>query len=133
MIDANEYHSPRNWENLPSMAVAPVPRGFSWGTLCDWIRQKAPEKEVVCLVHLDWAVSRENAQREIDLLYEFADNPLLVLMRFLAPIPGTERLIVRAWFMRETASQVSATNLFEAAERLSQLARQKGYNTMTVD
>jgi hypothetical protein len=113
--------------------MAPVARGFSWGQLVELIVRQAPDKELVCLVHLGWTSSREDAERRIQLLYEFADDPRLVLMRFLASVPGTEQVIIRAWFMRETVSQVTATNLFDLAERLSQLAGQKGLNTATVE
>ena|ERR1039458_3746813 len=128
-----QYRVPRTWENLPSLVMTPVARGFSWGQLVELIVRQAPDKELVCLVHLGWTSSREDAERRIQLLYEFADDPRLVLMRFLAPVPGAEQVIIRAWFMRETVSQITATNLFDLAERLSQLARQKGLTTVTVD
>jgi hypothetical protein len=54
-------------------------------------------------------------------------------MRFLAPVPGEEQVIIRASFMRETVSQVTASNLFDLIERLSQLAGEKGLNTTTVE
>ena len=127
------YRVPRTWDNLPSLVMVPVARGFSWGQLFESIVRQAPDKELVCLVHFGWTSSREDAERRIQLLYEFADDPRLVLMRFLAPVPGTEQVIMRAWFMRETVSQVTATNLFDVAERLSQLARHKGLNTVTID
>lgn len=129
----DQYRVPRTWDNLPSLVMAPVAKGFSWSQLFESIVCKAPDKELVCLVHLGWTSSRDDAERRIQLLYEFADDPRLVLMRFLAPVPGTEQVIIRAWFMRETVSQVTATNLFDLAERLSELARQKGLNTTTVE
>ena len=128
-----QFRVPRTWDNLPSLVMAPIARGFSWGQLFESIVRQAPDKELVCLVHLGWTSSREDAERRIQLLYEFADDPRLVLMRFLAPVPGTEQVIIRAWFMRETVSQVTATNLFDLAERLSQLASQKGLTTITVE
>jgi hypothetical protein len=87
----------------------------------------------VCLVSWDWTSSREDAARRIELLYEFADDPRLVLMRFLAPVPGQEQVIIRASFMRETAPQATASNLFDLAECLSRLARERGLNTTTVE
>jgi hypothetical protein len=113
--------------------MAPVATGFSWHQLFESIVRQAPDKELVCLVHLGWTSSREDAEHRIQLLYEFADDPQLVLMRFLAPVPGTEQLIIRAWFGRVTVFQITATNLFDLAERLSQLARQKGLKTITVE
>jgi len=124
---------PRTWENLPSMVMTPVPAGFSYSHLVTSITDQAPNKQLVCLVNWGWTNSEEDAARRIQLLYEFADDPQLVLMRFLAPVPGQEQIIIRASFMRETASQVAASNLFDLAERLSQLARQKGLNTTTVE
>ena len=127
------YQAPRTWDNLPSLVMTPVPNPFSYAVVVDSILREARDKELVSLVHLGWTTSKEDAQRRIQLLYEFADNPRLVLMRFLAPVPGTEQVIIRTWFMRETVSQVKATNLFELAERLSELAREKGLNTTTAE
>lgn len=124
---------PRTWENLPSMVMAPVPRGFSYPHLVKSIVEQALDKQLVCLVHLGWISSEEDAARRIQLLYEFADDPQLVLMRFLAPVPGQEQIIIRASFMRETVSHVTASNLFDLTERLSILAREKGLNTTTVE
>ena len=126
-------HAARTWENLPSMAMAPVPSGFSYSHLVTSITNQAPDKQLVCLVHFGWTSSEEEATRHIQLLYEFADDPQLVLMRFLAPVPGQEKIIIRSSFMKETASKVVASNLFDLAERLSQLARLKGLNTTTVE
>jgi len=127
------YRVPRTWDNLPSMVSMPVPNVFAYARVADSIIREASDKELVQLVHWGWTSKREDARRHIQFLYEFADDPRLVLMRFLAPVPGTEQVIIRAWFMRETVSQVTATNLFDLAERLSQLARQKGLNTTTVE
>jgi hypothetical protein len=54
-------------------------------------------------------------------------------MRFLAPVPGQEQIIVRVSFMRETVSKVAASNHFDLAEHLSQLARGKGLHATTVE
>ncbi len=124
---------PRTWENLPSMVMAPVPTGFSYPQLAESITDQAPDKELVCLVPWGWTSSQEDAVRRISLLYEFADDPRLVLMRFLAPVPGQEQIIVRASFMRETTTKVAASNLFDLAERLSQLARDQGLHTTTAE
>jgi len=115
------------------MVMAPVPRGFSYSDLVKSITGQAPDKQLVCLVQWGWTSSQEEAARRISLLYEFADDPQLVLMRFLAPVPGQEQIIIRASFMRETVSQVTASNLFDLAERLSELAREKGLHTTAVE
>ena len=124
---------PRTWENLPSMVMVPISRGFSYAELVKTIVNEAPDKELVCLVNWGWTTSREKASQRIDLLYEFADDPKLALMRFLAPVPGQEQLIIRASFMRNTASAVEASNLYDLAEQLSGLAGRKGLNTKTVE
>ena len=124
---------PRTWENLPSMVMSPVPKVISYSHLVKSITDQAPDKQLVCLVNWGWTTSQKDAARRINLLYEFADDPRLVLMRFLAPIPGQEQIIVRASFMKETVSQVAVSNLFDLAERLSQLAREKGLHTITVE
>ena len=124
---------PRDWENLPSMVMVPVSRGFSFRDLVNSITKQAPEKELVCLVHWGWATSQEQAFHRIQLLYQFADDPGLVLMRFLAPVRGQEQLIIRASFMRKIASEVEESTLFNLTECLSQLARKEGLHTMTVE
>lgn len=124
---------PRTWENLPSMVMAPVRRGFSYSHLVKSITDQAPDKQLVCFVQWGWTSSEEDAARRIQLLYEFADDPRLVLMRFLAPVPGQEQIIIRASFMKESVSQVTASNLFDLAERLSHLARENGLITTTVE
>jgi hypothetical protein len=126
-------HAPRTWENLPSMVMTPVPKGFSYSQVVGLIANQAPDKELVCLVYWGWTSSQEDAARRMNLLYAFADDPDLVLMRFLAPIPGQEQIIVRASFMRDTVSKVSESNLFDLAERLSHLAMVKGLHTTTVE
>lgn len=127
------YRVPRTWENLPSLVLTPVASGFSWSRLVESIVRGAPDKELVCLVSLGRTSSRIDAERRNQLLYEFADDPKLVLMRFLAPIPGTEQVVLRAWFVRETMSQVTATNLFDVVGQLSQLAKQRGLRIVTVE
>jgi hypothetical protein len=115
------------------MVMIPVPKGFSYSQLVKTITEEAPDKQLACLVQWGWTVSEEDAARRIHLLYEFSDDPRLVLMRFLAPVPGQEQIIVRVSFMRDAVTQVTASNLFDLAECLSQLAREKGLNTTTVE
>lgn len=124
---------PRTWDNLPSMVMVPVHRGFSYSHLVKSITDQASDKQLVCFVPWVWTSSEEDAARRIQLLYEFADDPSLVLMRFLAPVPGQEQIIIRASFMKESVSQVTASNLFDLAERLSRLARENGLITTTVE
>jgi hypothetical protein len=123
----------RNWENLPSIAMLAVQKGFTYSQLVNMIENQAMDKELVCLYYWGAAHSQEQAQHQIELLYQFADDPDLVLMRFLAPTPGEERIILRSFFMRETASQINATDLYELAEDLSQLAREQDLHTLTVE
>lgn len=124
---------PRTWENLPSMVMTPVPKEFSYPHLVKSITEQAADKQLVCLVNWGWTSSQEDAARRIKLLYEFSDDPQLVLMRFLAPVPGQEQTILRASFMRDTVSQVTASCLFDLADRLSQIAREKALHTTTVE
>lgn len=121
-----------NWDNLPSMVMMPVPRSFVY---CDLARQaatQAADKQLVCFVAWGWTSSREQAFQHIEQLYDFADDPKLVLMRFRSPTPDEDQLIIRATFMRETASQIQETTIYELAERLSSLARERGLRTKAV-
>lgn len=128
---SEKKHVPRTCENIPSMVMLPVPESFSYSSLVTLITDQADDKQLVCLIQLGWTISEEDAARHIQLRYEFADDPMLVLMRFLSPIPGQEQIIIRASFMRDTASKVTASNLCDLTERLSQLARERGLNTTT--
>lgn len=129
----SEKQVPRTWENLPSMVMAAVPRVFSYERLARSIVDEAPDMQLVCLLPSGFSESQDNAARRIHLLYEFADDPLLVLMRIVARVPAQEQIIVRASFMRETVSQVAASNLGDLAARLSQLAKEKGRHTTTAE
>lgn len=131
-IDQHEQVE-RNWENLPSIAMLAVQKGFTYSQLVNMIENQAMDKELVCLYYWGAAHSQEQASHQIELLYQFADDPDLVLMRFLAPTPGEERIILRSSFMQETASQINATELYELAEDLSQLARNQKRHILTVE
>ena len=123
----------RNWENLPSIAMMAVQKGFFYSEVVNAIGSQAMDKELVCLYYFGAAHSQEQASHQIELLYQFADDPDLVLMRFLAPTPGEERIILRSSFMRQTASEINTTDLYELAEDLSQLARKQNLHTLTVE
>jgi hypothetical protein len=123
---------PRTWDNLPSMAMVPVTEPFSFQTLVGYVSQEASDKQLVCIVVWGWTVSQAQAFWHIQELYRFADDPSLVLMRFTAPAPSDEQLIVRASFMRDIASHVRATRLRELIDELSRLARGRGFHTATV-
>jgi hypothetical protein len=128
---SKDQHVPRTHENLPSMVMIPVNKGFTYSHLVKSIIDQAPDKELVCLVDWGWTISQEDASRQIGLLYEFADDPQLVVMRFIAPDTEQQQIIVRASFMRETVSQVAVSNLLDLTECLSDLARKKGFHTTT--
>ena len=124
---------PRTWENLPSMVMAPVPPRFAYSDLVRMVTDQAPDKQLVCLVNWGWTSTQQDAARRIELLYEFADDPKLVVMRFLAPVPSEEQVIIRASFMKNTAQQVAASRLFDLMDRLYEIARNYGLHTMTVE
>lgn len=92
------------------MVMVPVNRGFSYRDLVKSIAEQASDKELVRLVNWGWTSSQEDAARRINILYEFADDTQLVLMRFLARIPGQEQIIIRASFMREKVLHTTTTD-----------------------
>ncbi len=123
----------RDWDNLPSMVMTPVPRSFSYSDLARQVSSQAADKQLVCLLAWGWTASQEQAFQHIQELYSFTDDPKLVLMRFLSPVPGAEQLIIRATFMRETAPHIHLTWLYELSERLSRLAAEHGFHTKTLE
>jgi hypothetical protein len=135
--DAPQAETPqkvaRNWDNLPSMVMTPVPRSFSYCDLARQVSSQAADKQLVCLVAWGWTASQEQAFQHIQELYSFADDPKLVLMRFLSPLPDGEQLIIRATFMYETAPHIHTTTLYELSERLTRLAVEHGFHTKTLE
>jgi hypothetical protein len=125
--------APRTWENLPSVAMAAVPPTFAYSHLVQAVLAQAPDKRLLCLVGSGRATSPEDATRFIDLLYEFADDPQLAVMRFLAPVPGEEQIIVGVSSMREAVSQADVPSLYDLADSLQQPAREKGLHTLTTE
>jgi len=123
---------PRTWQNLPSLVMMVVWEPFSYSEIVSQISCEAPDKELASIVLSGWTQSEEQALRKIEYLYQFADDSKLVLMRFTAPVPGVEQLIIRASFMRDTVSEVKAKRLKDLIEELSLLARARGFRTTTV-
>jgi hypothetical protein len=123
---------PRDWDHLPSIVVMPVNR-FVFNDLLKTITEQAPDKQLVCLAGLYKQMSQKSAFSDIQLLYEFADDPLLVMIKFLAPTPGSEKLIIRSSFMKENSLNISASNLYDLAAQLLIIARKQGFHTKTVE
>jgi hypothetical protein len=123
---------PHDWDHLPSMVVIPVNR-FVFNDLLRAITEQAPDKQLVCLTGLHKQMSQKSAFSDIQLLYEFADDPLLVMIKFLAPTPGAEKLIIRSSFMKENSLNISASNLYDLAAQLLMMARKQGLHTKTVE
>jgi hypothetical protein len=124
---------PHTWDNLPSMAMVPVSEPFSFPTLAAYVSKEAPDKQLVSIVVWGWTASQEQAFRHIKELYRFVDDPSLVLMRFIAPFPGEEQIIVRASFMRDIVPHVTATRLRELIDELSRLACERCFHTIAVE
>ena len=126
-------HVPIDWDNLPSIVMVPVPWKFSCRDLITTVSMRAPEKQLVGFIGLEWTTTHEEAFRAIQDLYEFADDPKLVLLRYIAPIPGQEKVVIRASFLREVSHEINSDNLFGMTEEISKIARTKGLHTMTLE
>ena len=122
---------PRDWDHLPSLAMAPVYEPFSYRDLVRYLCAEAPDKQLVCVVPYGWGTTQAQAFRDIQLLYEFADDPKLVLMCIVGPLPTDIQLILRATFMRESVSQVEATTFGDLVSKLCALAKNRGLHTKT--
>jgi len=127
-VKTGSQRVPRDWDNLPSVVMTPVPRGFSYATLSQSIRKQAPDKQLVSLVEWGWTVSQAQALEDIQRLYEFEDDPKLVVMRF----PGDTQIIIRASFMHDTAKKIIADTLASLATALLREANARGLKTTTV-
>jgi hypothetical protein len=123
---------PRDWDNLPSLAMTWVYEPFSYYELVRYVSMQAPDKQLVCVVPYGWEVSPGQAFHDIQLLYEFADDPKLVLMCIVCPLSNNIKIIIRATFMQESVSQVEATNFRDLIFKLSNLAKSRGLTTKTV-
>jgi hypothetical protein len=119
----------RNWENLPSLAVMPVPSiGFSYADLVHTVHMQASDKQLVSLVEWGWTVSQAEAFQQIDRLYDFNDDPELAVMVF----QGGQKLIIRASFMYDTVSAISASTFISLRTALLRIADERGKNSVIV-
>src|SRR4030042_4047772 len=82
----------RTFENLPSMAMIPLPNNFEYPAVVHMVNAEAPDKELVCLVAWGWECSEDEAFQQIELTWDFADNPKLAVMRF----PKGDQIIIRS-------------------------------------
>jgi len=126
------HRVPRDWDNLPSLAMTPVYEPFSYQKLVHYVSMQAPDKQLVCVVPYGWGTSPGQAFRDIQLLYEFADDPKLVLMCIVGPLSKDVQVIIRATFMQESVSQVEATSFHDLISKLSDLAKKRGLTTKTM-
>lgn len=118
---------PRDGDDLPPMVLVPVPKGgFSYAALAEIIRRQAPDKELVCLVKLGGTASPTQAMEHIEKVYDFADDPRLVIMRFR----DNDQVVIRASFMHDTASTVTANDLGSLATALSRAAAARGLKSV---
>lgn len=123
--------APRDWDHLPSLAMTPVYEPFSYRELVKYMCAQAPDKQLVCVVPYGWGTTQEQAFRDIELLYEFADDPKLVMMCVIGPRPTDIQVILRGTFMRESVTHVEATTFRDLVAKLSDLARDRGLRTTT--
>ena len=122
----------RDWDNLPSLAMTPVYEPFSYQELVRYVFTQAPDKQLICVVPYGWGTTQGQAFRDIQLLYEFADDQKLVLMCIVGPLSSDVQIILRAAFMRESVSQVKATTFRELISKLTDLAKKHGLKTKIV-
>jgi hypothetical protein len=109
--------------------MVPVPSRFSFRDLAGQIVSQAPDKELVCLVEFGWGTSAESAGRDIEDLFEFADEPSLAFLEYA----NEARFIIRASFMRATSSSVGAQTFGAIRDELRNIAKAQGLKTLAID
>jgi hypothetical protein len=68
----------RNWGKLPSVVVITIGRSVNSRDVLSAARSSG--KDLVCLMPLGSDIKEQDAHRQIDLSYEFADDPRLAFM-----------------------------------------------------
>jgi hypothetical protein len=109
--------------------MTPVPPRFSFHDLAAQIVAQAPDKELVCLVEFGWGTTREAARKDIEDLFEFADDPSLAFLEYA----GEARFIIRAAFMRAAAASVAAQSFSAIRNELRQVAKARGLRTLAIE
>lgn len=113
---------PRTWENLPSMAMLPLPSSFDFAVVNRMIITEAGGKDLICLVEYGWTASEVDALNQIELTWDFVDDPNLVAITF----PNEDQIIVKASFLKSSVSQISASTFSNLAQEIRALAKSKG-------
>ena len=121
------------WDNLPTLAVSPVKEPFSYREFVRYILVTSPEKELINIVPFGWETSKIQAIYETKLLYEFVDDPKLVLMSISLNVNNKIQLIIRASFMRDSVVHIEASTFNDLTSKLSDFAKKRGLNIKIVN
>ncbi len=117
----------RNWENLPSVAMVPIGRSVDSQALINAV--KMSNKDLLCLIPFGADLTPESSHRQIELSYEFADDPQLVLM--ILEFNGL--ILIRAAFFIEHANDIRAQTTKALLEGLVEQADRHGFTYKFVE
>lgn len=112
----------RNWENLPSVVVIPIGRSVESQDIVNTVRSSG--KDLVCIVPLGSDIKEQDAQRQIDLSYEFADDPRLAFM--VLEFNGS--ILIRSSFIVREGAALNTHTTEDLLMGLLNQAQQKGWN-----
>jgi hypothetical protein len=101
---------------------------FDYSEVIHMINIESVNKELVCLVVFGWGISQEEALGQIELTWNFADDPKLVSLLF----PKGNQVIVRASLLNTNVPQIIASTIYELTDQLSNLAELRGLLVNTV-
>jgi hypothetical protein len=108
----------RNWEHLPSMALIPVGRTVNSREIIEAARTSG--QDLICL--MPYGADSSHSRRQLDLSYEFADDPRLALM--LLGFNGC--ILIRASFLVNFASDVQTDSLQDFVQHLPERMERHG-------
>lgn len=111
-------HVERNWENLPSVVMIPIGRSVESQDIVN--AASTSGKDLVCLAPIGAEIKEQDAQRQIELSYEFADDPRLafMVMEFNGLVLiRSSFLLQHAGHLRTHTAEDLLTGLLDQAQR----------------
>lgn len=109
----------RTWDNLPSCTMMMV-QDFDLDQIIAAARSS--NHDIICLISPRLSISPASGSDQIELLYQFADDPELAILRHRG------FFYVRRHFLIEAGSDLVSSSLSHLTADLRKAAKRKGLN-----
>lgn len=121
-VDSPIPNRKRDWNSLPSVTIIAVTPWVSGSTIVDSAFQASTD--LICVGYDKAPLKDEDIRRQIELSYEFSENPRLVAMM----LQFNRCLLLRRTFLVEHADELApAAGFNDFTERLNKVGRKEGY------